>query len=214
MPYANKQHLANDLQALKIDKWDWRGDSNATIDLKTGKKPALPAGTAEDVADYCWCAYDKARKAGGDQVIGRVTHLKGAGLYKQVADLAGKQDTLFTKGAQGNLLQMDKWARVINDSWILGGVHRGAKFRLTSPRSLENLWNFAAGYASVTAREILGLLHFGYRFQQVGPWQLLVSANPGGAMTASLMDYDRLMSSQTSITQMLKLVDTSTLKPR
>jgi hypothetical protein len=155
-----------------------------------------------------------ARSAAGHQVIGRVTHLTGAGLYKQVADVSGLRGTLFDPGAQGNLLQMDKWARVVNDSWILGGVHRAATFRLTSPRSLENLWNFSGGYASVTAREILGLLHFGYGFQQVGPWKVLVPGKGGDATTADLLDYDRLMADQTSILKIKKLIDPATLKRR
>jgi hypothetical protein len=57
------------------------------------------------------------------------------------------------------------------------------------------------------------LLHFGYRLDQVGPWQIVAVADSGRAAAASLLAYDKLMSDQSSIRDVLKLVDKSKLKP-
>jgi hypothetical protein len=211
MPYTPLT-MRQDLNDLGISSWDWAGNGpKAPINLQTGKAPVQNA--AEEIADYCWCAYDKAFRAAGDQAIGRVNHLNAAGLYEKVSEIVGRE-TLFSRGTQGNLLRMDKWARVVNDSWILGGVHRGAKFRLTSPRVIENLWNYAIGAPVVTGREILGLLHFGYQFQQIGPWQVFVPADRSRATSASLVQYDKLMTDKGTIGSLLKLVDKSKLPTR
>jgi hypothetical protein len=91
-------------------------------------------------------------------------------------------------------------------------VHRQAKFRLVSPRVMENLWNFQGGFPVVTARELVGLLHFGYRLEQVGPWQAVLPVDFGRAARATLTEYDRLMKDQGTIRSVLKLVDKSRLK--
>jgi hypothetical protein len=213
MPYT-KETLRADLKMLNASAWMWAGDKpRAQIDLKTGKAPVAPKQDASDeIANYCWCAYEKGVTGNGDLVIGRVNHLQAADLYSKVADILDKQ-TLLDDSAKGNLLKMDKWSTVVNDSWILGGVHRYAKFRLASPRVMENLWNAQNGFPVVTARELLGLLHFGYRLDQVGPWQIVAVADSGRAAAASLLAYDKLMSDQSSIRNVLKLVDKSKLKP-
>jgi hypothetical protein len=211
MPYT-ADTIRRDLNELGVSSWDWAGNGpKAQIDLRTGKAPVHSA--AAEIADYCWCAYEKAFRASGDEVIGRVNHLNAAGLYEKVSDIVGKK-TLFTQDTQGNLLRMDKWARVVNDSWILGGVHREAKFRLTSPRVMENLWNYAIGAPVVTGREILGLLHFGYELQQIGPWQIFVLADRSRTTAATLIEYDRLMSNQGTVGNLLKLVDKRKLPTR
>lgn len=211
MPYT-RMTLRQDLNDLGIAAWDWGGNGpKAPIDLQTGKAPVQNA--ADEIAEYCWCAYDKALRAAGDQVIGRVNQLNAAGLYEKVSEIVGKE-TLFSQGTHGNLLRMDKWARVVNDSWILGGVHRGAMFRLTSPRVIENLWNYSIGAPVVTGREILGLLHFGYQLKQIGPWQVFVPADPRGAASATLVEYDKMMATKGTVVNLLKLVDKSKLPTR
>ena len=149
----------------------------------------------EVIAEYCWIAYSKSRASVGDMVIGRQADLSRQGLYDKVAELVrtevgpmtqqqlAAQDskfgktapnlTLLDEGTHGNLLNQDKWAAPVNDAWLLGGVHRKAKFRLSSPRIMDNLWN-QSGFLVVTAREILGLIFFGYELQQIGPWQVFV----------------------------------------
>ena len=84
---------------------------------------------------------------------------------------------------------------------ILGGVHRRARFRLVSPRVMENLWNKDGGYFVVTAREIIGLMHFGYGLEQIGPWQCMVSKNVVKAHTADLVIYDKIINKRETLAQ-------------
>ncbi len=206
MPYTQAT-IRRDLEALHVSAWDWPGDNPKGGAGTVSKEAAL-----DEISGYCWCAYEKALHATGDQVIGRVQHLNAAGLYEKVAEIVGKE-TLFGISAKGNLLKMDKWATVMNDSWILGGVHRSAKFRLASPRVMENLWNFSQGIPVVTAREICGLVHFGYALQQVGPWQILSLSDRTRAARADLLEYDRCVKSGLTIRGALSLVDKTRLKP-
>jgi hypothetical protein len=208
-----KETIREDLKKLKVSTWQWAGDvPKPQIDLTTGKPAVLPKQDAsEDITNYCWCAYEKSVRGNGDQVIGRVNHLSAAGLYEKVSEILDKQ-TLFADSARGNLLKMDKWSTVVNDSWILGGIHRYANFRLASPRVVENLWNYEKGFPVVTARELLGLLHFGYRMQQIGPWQIVVVNDRDRAARANLVEYDQLMADQGTIRNVIKLVDKTKLK--
>src|SRR5207249_5996071 len=162
-------------------------------------------GSFDEIAEYGWDAYEKAVSSQGDVVIGRVPHLNAAGLYEKVGEML-KEDTNFDAKAAGNLLKMDKWAKVVNDSWVLGGIHRHGLFRLASPRAIENLWN-QNGYFIVTAREILGLLHFGYRLEQAGPWQVLSCKNQALASAADLIKYDQLIKSGETVQQAQSLSD-------
>lgn len=184
----------------------------------------------EVIAEYCWVAYSKSLASVGDMVIGRQADLSRQGLYDKVAELVrtevgpltneqmqardakfGKVApnlTLLDEGTHGNLLNQDKWAAPVNDAWLLGGIHRKAKFRLASPRVMENLWN-QSGFLIVTAREILGLLHFGYELQQIGPWQVFVLP-PHKAVDASratLQEYSRHLQSCNTIAKAEELRD-------
>ena len=64
----------------------------------------------------------------------------------RVADINGFKAKVAAIGiTRRDLLEMDKWTPVVNDCWVLGGVHRRAAFRLESPRALDNLWEGARG---------------------------------------------------------------------
>ncbi len=213
-----EQSIRADLARLNIVKWDWAGVNPGKVrahlrrnnpHIGRGGSPARDQRSfQEELAEYCWCAYSKSLNSGGDMVIGRVKDLDRAGLYSKVAEIVKSTgDTLFSGGTQGNLLEMDKWAKAVNDSWILGGVHRRAKFRLASPRTLDNLWNAGGGYLVVTAREILGLLHFGYEFQQIGPWRMLLSRSLVKSTTADLCKYERHIQRRSSLATAISLQD-------
>lgn len=146
-----------------------------------------------DLLEYCWLAYSKALNASGPQLIGRTgdlwvaQHLQRAGI-----DLADQQ-TLWDPHTKGNIQVLDKWAPVMNDCWVLGGMHRYADFQLVSIRTLKNLWDFDKGFHVVTAREILGLLNFGYTIQQ-GPSGLkLVCTDRARTQAATIQAYDAFM---------------------
>jgi hypothetical protein len=167
----------------------------------------------ETLAEYCWVAYSKSFSSVGDMVIGRQNDLARQGLYEKVADLVkpetsalptdSKQTpttstgvpnlTLLDEGTHGNLLNQDKWAKSINDAWLIGGIHRKAKFRISSTLTMNNLWNQSGQdeFLVVTAREMLGLLHYGYELHQVGPWKIFIlpANNFLQASRASLVDY-------------------------
>jgi hypothetical protein len=107
-----------------------------------------------------------------------------------------KGQTLFDQGTRGNALEMDKWAPIMNDTWILGGVHRFADFVLYSPRSFENLWENSPKRVGmvVTARELCGLTAFGYVRKTVrGAEVRYVCENRGKAQGADLLKYDAMI---------------------
>jgi len=212
------QTIRLDIARIGTASWDWAGANPGVIrpDLRS-RNPTLDqtattgltnAALQEELAEYCWTCYSKTLASKGHMVIGRVSDLTAAGLHEKVADIGAGQ-YLFDHGTQGNLLRMDKWARVVNDAWLLGGVHRRATFRLASRITMGNLWNSNGGYFVVTAREIAGLLHFGYQYKRVGPWQVLTSENQGKAANANLVEYDnyinRIQSHNTARTLLVML---------
>jgi hypothetical protein len=140
--------------------------------------------------EYCWLAYSKALDASGPQLIGRTgdlwiaQHLSRAGISVQ------DQQTLWDPHTRGNIQVLDKWAPVVNDCWVLGGVHRRADFELVSVRTLKNRWDFDKGFHVVTAREILGLLNFGYSVKQRPNTVKLVCSDSGKAQSATIQAYD------------------------
>lgn len=181
-----------------------------------GSQNAKTELLACEIAAYCFQCYEKANNAAGDQVIGRVNHLTAAGLYEKVSNIiddpaTGLDGSLFDNVSRGNLLQMNKWATFMNDAWLLGGMHRGANFRLASPRTLDNLWNQGGGYLVVTAREIIGLSAFGYRLEQVGPYQVF-KQQTRAANYVNLIDYDDLIARKGHLDKALLLAQGRTGK--
>ena len=146
-----------------------------------------------DLTEYCWLVYSKALRAAGPQLIGRTgdlwvsEHLQKAGI-----DLSAKQN-LWDPHTRGNIQVMDKWAPTVNDCWVLGGVHRQADFELVSARSIENLWDFKGVRHVVTAREILGLIHFGYEPEKEPNRVRFVCRDRGAARSATIEAYDAHM---------------------
>jgi len=121
---------------------------------------------------YCWAIYRLTSTDIGNQVLGRedatdsfspsTGHEKYRKINARWATVAGAAGINLMPGGRGNALKMDKWHPYMNDFWLLGGVHRHAPFRLVSTANPVNIWNFKEGYLVVTARELLGLKHFGY----------------------------------------------------
>lgn len=124
------------------------------------ENPRPDGVTLDDIAEYCWSAYWKARTATGVQVIGRIADIHKS-IQEKIANIMQGQ-TLLDEGTSGNVLKMDKWCLVMNDCWLLGGVHRNASFALMSGAVWQNVWNPQIGGFVVTAREVIGLNEFGY----------------------------------------------------
>ncbi|HHL2712519.1 TPA: hypothetical protein ACQ39K_004127 [Yersinia enterocolitica] len=144
-----------------------------------------------DLTEYCWQVYQKAFYALGPMIIGRVADLWNKPTLEKYKIKVG--DTLWMPKAQGNILVMDKWAGVLNDAWLLGGIHRRADFRLVSYLSPENLWNYPMGYHVVTAREVMGLLNFGYTMTRNRSFIIFKCNDYVRANGANLITYDFLM---------------------
>lgn len=121
---------------------------------------------------YCWAIYNLANTDVGLQVVGRewdtdafspsTEHEKWARVNGRWAEASRRAGVNLDHGARGNALKMDKWHPVMNDCWVLGGVHRLATFRLVSTHHAGNTRSLEGGRISVTARELLGLRCFGY----------------------------------------------------
>lgn len=150
--------------------------------------------TLDDIERYCWTAYSKARDGTGPQVIGRIADIHQT-IRTKIAGILGGQ-TLLDHATRGNVLQMDRWCLVMNDCWLLGGVHREADFVLMSTESWQNLWNPQIASFVVTAREMIGLNEFGYVRRagtSLGPGSegaaTYVCTNGAKARCADLEDY-------------------------
>jgi hypothetical protein len=154
-----------------------------------------------DMLEYCLLAYSKAIDASGPQLIGRQDDLWVAEKLDRAGISVADKQTLWDPHTKGNIQVLDKWAPVINDCWVLGGVHRRAAFELVSMRTLENLWHFANEKKDpkdkarhvVTAREILGLLNFGYSVKRQADKVTLVCADASKADTATIQAYTAFM---------------------
>jgi len=101
MPYSEVT-IRQDLKLLNIARWDWPPQSaRLPVDLATGKQPTLSAQDAtEQLAQYCWRAYEKTLGGSGDQVIGRVNHLSSAELFEKVSEIVGKPSSSPQRGCK------------------------------------------------------------------------------------------------------------------
>ena len=150
--------------------------------------------TLDEIVRYCWTGYEKALTAKGPQVIGRISDIHMS-LQVKIANIT-KGQTLHDSSTHGNILKMDRWCLVMNDCWLLGGVHRRATFELMSQPTWQNVWNPTVGGFIVTIREVIGLEHFGYvreAGRSLGPGSQAAASytcrNPSAAMVADLEAY-------------------------
>jgi hypothetical protein len=123
-------------------------------------------------------------------LIGRTSDLWVSQQLSKVGITDPKTQFLWERFTEGNIQVMDKWAPTVNDCWVLGGVHRQADFELVSIRSVENLWDFRGARHVVTAREILGLLHFGYKLHKEPARVWFACEDRLAAQNATIEDYD------------------------
>jgi hypothetical protein len=188
-----------DFVGTKKSQFVWESEATkGKVDERLAKQFHLQKpvkNPLNDLLEYCWLVYSKALSAGGAQLIGRTgdlwipEQLKRVGLSDAHDDL----DNLWKSGTTGAIQKMDKWSPTVNDCWVLGGVHRLAPFELVSHIALRNLWDFGQGFHVVTAREILGLLHFGYALHQKDGKTLLLCGDDGAAKNATIQEYASYM---------------------
>ena len=128
----------------------------------------LPADMNTDAhKNACWRVYRNAQAPDHNRLVaGRLEHLGD----EQIR-LLGTTNASST----GSILRTEtKWSIILNDSWILGGVHGHVNFELVSPvRGNVMDQSYTTELAAdrkftVTGRELIGLKTFGYQ-QVYGP---------------------------------------------
>ncbi len=229
MAYS-RESLALDIDILFprysaiFQKWPWKRDSNEIIpDFK------------EQLKDVCWTIYSKTFTDAGEQIMGRewdtdpyatfanisgrtgytsktTFQQVGHGRYeKKVAwtpvGAANRNDHEIntSASARGNVLKMDRWHPTMNDCWVLGGVHRRATFKLVSARVPGNIWNYSMNIPVVTARELLGLLRYGYTLQRKSSAEALLVPSNIRKEPESILDYWSFINSgQMTMTNLIK----------
>jgi len=72
-------------------------------------------------------------------------------------------------GDSGSILSADRWSLLSNDAWLLGGIHARTEFHFASPLRWTNLWDAAGGRMTITARELTGIVAFGYTIRRPVP---------------------------------------------
>jgi hypothetical protein len=128
----------------------------------------------------------------------------GPGMFRALKGDGPEGGLNTSAGARGNVLKMDRWHPTMNDCWVLGGVHRGASFKLVSPRIPDNIYNYRShdsndkGWPVVTARELLGLLHYGYKVERGGSETIIVPKDPTLARNSTITDYWDFMVKKTN----------------
>ncbi|MBM7066815.1 hypothetical protein [Actibacterium sp. 188UL27-1] len=190
--------MRQDLKTLGVSKginpFLWEKDKGGVHPILAGQfKHGRRKNYLNDMLEYCWLAYSKSLRAGGPMMMGRFGDLWVAEHLARAGFTSTEKETLWDPHTRGNIQVLDKWAPTVNDCWVLGGVHRRADFELVSVRTLDNLWNFAGGYHIVTAREILGLLHFGYELEEKNNKVKLVCVDKDKAIKSNIREYHRLM---------------------
>jgi hypothetical protein len=182
-----------------VGKVDNRLRDKFALEVERGKKITVRnQNFLNDLAEYCWLVYSKALSAGDAQLIGRTgdlwvpERLERAG----IKDKDSAEYVLWNPNTKGNIQKMDKWSPNVNDCWVLGGIHRLATFELVSDLVVANLWDFGQKFHVVTAREILGLLHFGYRFEKYHGKLALVCVDSAVAKDATIEEYDDFMATE------------------
>ena len=102
------------------------------------------------------------------------------------------QDVRASYSGTGSVLHYRSgWHFLLNDAWLLGGVHSESEFHLASPRHRNNIVDPKGNVLTVTGRELTGLNEFGYKFQKVGYMnqQIAVCAVSSKARTADFSLY-------------------------
>lgn len=123
-----------------------------------------------------WMVYMAARQASEPPeplglVVGGIRDMENAPSNDPGIDGALKKNFMTmdraTAGANkgSGVLSMRKWSVMVNDSWVLGGVHSNTYFYLASRRTRENLYDTKHARIRVFCRELIGIASCGYQFE-------------------------------------------------
>lgn len=119
--------------------------------------------------DACWKIYQNASQTRNSMLV--------AGTIQDL-DEALRIFGRTSATQNGSVLRSDTWSIILNDAWILGGVHAKANIELASLPTWSTLKNYKYRKGDpveqifrVTGREMIGLRSFGYAVVQ-GPLTL------------------------------------------
>ncbi|MEU8345376.1 hypothetical protein AB0C74_27070 [Spirillospora sp. NPDC048832] len=149
--------------------------------------PRLDQAFSPEGLNVAWCVYHAAALASRQDddrglIIGRLAdpERQGAVIDQRVKDNFRTMNEATKDSGQGAVLDSPNWTFLVNDAWVLGGLHLGAPFYLASPRSVVNIYDLDEQHLTVFGRELCALTSFGYAFES--PWPQLgeVAAYQGG----------------------------------
>jgi hypothetical protein len=89
----------------------------------------------------------------------------------------------------GAILDAARWSLLANDAWLLGGIHARTEFHFASPLRWGNLWEEPRARMTITARELIGIVAFGYRIHKTALEPIGECADARRAAAASLPAY-------------------------
>lgn len=141
----------------------------------------------------CYMAYRNAAKTSLKFLVaGRIPNDTDWKDKPGIDDLVRANFDVTSEWKKGAVLNTNAWTPVLNDSWILGGVHANLPFYLASPRE-EATFASRQHRLSVTARELVGLTNFGYEVvQQDKLGEVMVCKDEKAAKKASFAAYVKL----------------------
>jgi hypothetical protein len=131
----------------------------------------------------------------------------GAGIDNALQNNMGRMNEVFTGGA---IMNSGNWTMLVNDAWVLGGVHSHTSFYLASERTMDNIYNVGGPYhgqMTVTGRELTGLAVFGYTVRALPLGEVAVCTNPALADMADFATYRQHVDMFTNTNSWVDLVD-------
>ena len=162
-----------------------------------GAYPGLKPGDIENAFEV----YQNAVRTDLDlAIVGRLAGKDEMGKKKKSSEKEPSIDKRVWKnfgtmneGAQGgSVLNSDNWTMLMNDAWLLGGLHSTNPIYLASGRTSENVKGTNPAYPmSVTGRELIGITSFGYEIVSGHPslGEVARPVNQEAARSASLITY-------------------------
>eukprot|EP01022_Parablepharisma_sp_SALTPOND_P005724 TRINITY_DN123450_c0_g1_i1.p1 TRINITY_DN123450_c0_g1~~TRINITY_DN123450_c0_g1_i1.p1 ORF type:complete len:268 (-),score=22.89 TRINITY_DN123450_c0_g1_i1:148-852(-) len=109
------------------------------------------------------------------------------------------QDPTKVIGTLLPMAQQKTYSYKVNDAFILGGVHACLPFYIASPITEENILCSKKGITTY-ARELLGLLHFGYkRYKHDKLGDVFLCKDRDKAKNATLKEYEIIIKEYTEL---------------
>ncbi|MEV4781834.1 hypothetical protein [Burkholderia sp. LMU1-1-1.1] len=154
--------------------------------------PPYDAASLNEI-EIAWKIYQGAQQA----------HLNLLVLGRMVAEntelTAGIDDLMRTnllkmneRQAGGSIMYTEKWSLLVNDAFLIGGIHSFTEFHLASPRERRNIrcsvGDFA-GQLTVTGRELVALREFGYSVRKLPLGEVFVCTDHKAAARADFATY-------------------------